>query len=593
MKIIKRILYFSILFLLFPIISNASSLEIVGIESIINVSKDRIANIEEKIDLYIIEKTNIFEKHIDKNTFFYRNDGSKVYIESVISNISSKNIINTEENNKQKIIKLKLDGIKDNIETINLKYNKNLGKDKSKKYDEFYYNIITTDNIASNIAFEITFPEDVKINKVEFAIDDKYNLSSNDVTYTIEDNVITGYLNIMMNENQKFSLRVELPNNYFKNVTDNFNYFKYLYLIFPLITFIIILKYWWKYARKNKFVEKITTDIPHNFDPVEVGYLYKGFIDENDLVVDLIYLANNGYIKIEENEDGYKLGGENTFKFIKNKNYKKNNAIQKLLFEGIFNQKDEAELKDIEYSYSSKIIDTKKMIDNKDNRLKIFNKDINDVKKYSLILLLISIFVLNIEPIKQLTNSYLMVPVSTIIMSLGFAIMFVFDIKGTTKKIMGLFLFIIILAIHFYSLIGQNQFMIIYIIEVILILISIKFYKKIPIRTLFGNKKLAEINAFKIGLLSMSEKELEEKINDNSNYFYDMMPYAIVLGITNEWLIKGKNIIKERPYWHISKEQFNINNEIKFFKNVIFTTSKVMIKAIYTKKESSQLEFRK
>ena len=50
----KKILYFCALFLLFPIISLAASTEIVGLESTIDVKKNRTANVEEKINLYII-----------------------------------------------------------------------------------------------------------------------------------------------------------------------------------------------------------------------------------------------------------------------------------------------------------------------------------------------------------------------------------------------------------------------------------------------------------------------------------------------------------------------------------------------------------
>jgi len=263
------------------------------------------------------------------------------------------------------------------------------------------------------------------------------------------------------------------------------------------------------------------------------------------------------------------------------------------LFEGIFKEKEIAELKDIEYGYSSKIIDVKKMIDNKDNRLKIFNLEINDVKKVSLIALVISLFVLNIEPIKQLTNSYLFVPVFTFLMGFGFSILFILNTKGTLKKLFGILLFGSVVVISIYALLGQTQLIIIYILQLLLIYLSFMFYKKIPVRTIYGNKKLAEINAFRIGLLSMTITELEEKIEENKNYFYDMLPYAIVLGITNEWMLKGKNLITDKPYWHITKEQFDLNKEIRFFKNVIYTTSKVMIKAIYAKKESSQIEYKK
>jgi len=593
MNIVKRIFYFSVLFFCMPLIVGATSTEVVGFEAIINVSKDRKINVDEKIDLYIIDKTNSFERIINKKGFMYRKDGSKIYNDPRISDIKSKELANISSSNKQEKIKLKLNGKQDTVETVNLSYNYNLGKDQVKDYDEIYYSILNNENVASNVVFEITLPEDAKVNNVAFSINNKYNLSNDDVTYEIENNVITGYLNIMLNENEEFFVHVELPNNYFKNVVDNFNYLKYLYLLFPLITLGIIFKFWWKYAKENKFKEETTISVPYEFDPVEIGYLYKGTIDENDLVTDLLFLANNGYLKIEENEDGYKLGKENSFKFIKTKEYEKNNAIQKLLFEGIFKEKEIAELKDIEYGYSSKIIDVKKMIDNKDNRLKIFNLEINDVKKVSLIALVISLFVLNIEPIKQLTNSYLFVPVFTFLMGFGFSILFILNTKGTLKKLFGILLFGSVVVISIYALLGQTQLIIIYILQLLLIYLSFMFYKKIPVRTIYGNKKLAEINAFRIGLLSMTITELEEKIEENKNYFYDMLPYAIVLGITNEWMLKGKNLITDKPYWHITKEQFDLNKEIRFFKNVIYTTSKVMIKAIYAKKESSQIEYKK
>lgn len=589
----KKLLYGCILFLLFPFISYAATTEIVGVEAIINVEKNRTAKVEEKMDLYIIDKTNEFDRTIDKKYFIYRKDNSKIYIDSKINNIVSNDLISVDSSNKQEVAKIKLDGNKDTIETINLNYNYNLGKDKASNYDEFYYSFVNNDSVSSNISFEITLPKDSKINKVEFSIDNNYNLSKDDVTYSIEDNIITGYLNVMLNENQKFTVRVELPDNYFINVKDNFNYLSYLYLLFPIVTLVVIIMYWIKYAKDNKFKQVITSKVPSNFDPVEIAYLYKGYMEETDLVTDLIFLANNNYLNIEENEDGYKLGTQNTFKFIKNKDYDKNNAIQKLLFEGIFKEKDIAELKDIEYGYSSKIIDAKKMIDNKDNKLKMFNIDINKVKKTSLILLLISVLILNIEPIKQLTDSYLLIPIATALMALGIAIMFIFNTKGMLKKVLGFVLCFGVMAISIYGLLGQTQLIIIYLLELILIFVSILFYKKIPNRTIFGNKKLAEMNAFKIGLLSMNTKELESKIKENENYFYDMLPYAIVLGITNEWVSKGKNIIKNPPKWHITKEKFDLNNEIRFFKNVIFTTSKVMIKAIYAKKESSQIQYKK
>lgn len=591
---IKKILYFCMLFFFVPLIINAQDIELVGYEATINVSKNRTASIEEKMNLYIINRTDIFKKTFDKGINIYRSDNSKLYNDIIIDNITSNSLKSIDSNSKSKIVNLNVTAKKDTIQEINLKYNYNLGKDKAKEYDEFYYNIISNlDSIASDISFEIIFPKGTDIKNVEFAIDGKYNLSKDDVTCVIEDNIVTGYLNIMLEENQTFSVRVELPQGYFVNTSDNFNYLSYLYLIFPLATLIVILIYWFKFAKGNKVKRKYDYKPTNNFDPVEIGYLYKGLTEESDLITDLLYLANNGYLKIEENEDGYKLGKENSFKFIKLKEYEKNNAVQKLLFEGIFKNKDIVELKDIEYNYNSKIIDVKRMIDNKNNRLKLFNVDINKAKLVSMIMGAISIIILNIEPTKQLTGNILFVPLLSFIMCFGLSVLFILNTKGIFKIILGTLFTGGTIFISVSTIFNQTQLLMIYLLELLMIIISVILYVKLPLRTKYGNNYLGQVEGFKLALLNMNQKQLQELLNENPNYFYDMAPYASVLGILNDWMSKGKGIIKTRPEWHITKEEFDINKECRFFKNVIYTTSKVMIKAIYAKKESSQIEYKR
>ena len=591
---IKKILYFCALFLMLPLITEAQNTEVVGFQSTVNVSKNRVSNVEETINVYLIDKTDKFERILDKDLYIYRKDESKIFNETIISDIKSDKLIKSESTPKKENITLNIEGKKDTIQDLDLKYNYNLGRDKSRQYDEFYYNVVSNlDSIASDISFEVILPEDAKINKVEFAIDGKYNLSKDDVTYIIEDNIITGYLNIMLEENQSFSVRVELPNGYFINTTDNFNYLSYLYLIFPLITLIIIFRYWFMYAKGNKAKRKYDYKPVNNFDPVEIGYLYKGKTEETDLVTDLIFLANQGYLKIHENEDGYKLGTENTFKFIKEKDYENNNAVQKLLFEGILKNNDSVELKDIEYNYNSKIIDVKRMIDNKNNRLKLFNVNINKAKLVSIIMLAISVLILNIAPTIQLTGSLLFVPLAAFIMAFGLAILFVFNTKGILKILLGILFAGGVTFISIGTIIGQNQLLIIYVLELVMIILSIILYVKLPLRTKFGNEYLGQVDGFRLSLLNMNKNQLQEILNNNPNYFYDMVPYASVFGILNEWMSKGKGLITNRPEWHITNEQFDLNKECRFFKNVIYTTSKVMIKAIYAKKESSQIEYKR
>ena len=48
-------------------------------------------------------------------------------------------------------------------------------------------------------------------------------------------------------------------------------------------------------------------------------------------------------------------------------------------------------------------------------------------------------------------------------------------------------------------------------------------------------------------------------INDDPNYFYDVLPYAQVLNVTNTWTDKFKDITLIPPSWYKSTAKFTFN----------------------------------
>lgn len=594
---LKKISFFGLLFLFLPFITNskvkAEGMEIINYQTTINVNQKRVAKVEENFSIYFSKDKNEIIRTLDKKAKFNRPDKSSVIINSKIADINSSNKIETL-NKENSNIKIDVEGKRDSIEDIDLKYTYNLGKDESRKYDEFYYNIISNfDSLVSNISFEIYLPKNSKVKKVDFAIDGKYNLDADDIYYDIKDGVITGYLNTMLSKNQTFSVRIELPNGFFKGESDNFNYLLYLYLPIQLILFITILFFWFKYGKGNKIKEEYSYYPPYNFDPAEIGYLFKGKSEEIDITSVIITLANQGYLKIEEYDDGYKLNKENSFKFIKLKDYDKKNAIQKILFEAIFKNRDEALLKDIEYTVMDKLLKAKKVLDNRDNRKKIFYLDISSIKLVSIILISLSVLLLNIQPVKVYTGSYLLVPLVTLIMTFSLFIMLIFNNKFLVRLLFGFGIICGCLYYGIYSLLGQNQLLIIYCLSFLISLLMVIIYKNIPIRTKYGNEKLGEVCGFKLMLESISTNKLKELIAENPNYYYEMIPYANVFGILDDWMNKGKGIITSSPNWHISPYDFKIKTEAKFMKNLLYTTTQVLVKAIYAKVSSIAFEEQK
>ena len=591
-----KILYFCLLFLVMPIISSASDIEVTSFESSMTLNKNRTININENYELYFINNTKSFNRTLDTSLELIRKNDSKSILKPEITNIKSNNSSEIKDVDRKKTITLNIKGTKDTVGETDLSYTFDLGKDDSRKYDEFYYNVVSNfDSVISDISFEIILPEDAKINDVSFLLNGEYSLGEDDVTFDTESNIITGYLNMMLEENDVFSVRVELPEGYFEGVRDNFNYLTFLFLVLPLVSLFVVIINWFKYGKGNKSKKEFSIYPPNNFDPAEIGYLYKGKAEEADVVSNVLYLANNNYLKIEENDDGYKLGKENSFNFIKLKDYKNRNAIQKILFKGIFKDRKKSTLSDIEYTIMDRLMDAKTTLDNRNNKKKLFNININKVKLTAMLLISLSVVSITITPVKEMTNSYVLVPVLSLTLIFGLAIIAVINARIAPKILLGLIFVGGTNYLNIYSLIGQNKLLIIYIIGMVLILIATFIYTKLPLRTKFGNQRLGEVEGFRLELVTMNQNKLKEILAENSNYFYDMVPYAYVFGVLDNWMALGKGIITDRPSWHISiqNDKFDLKKETKFFKNVIFTTTQIMIKGLYNKTEASQLEFKK
>lgn len=584
MRKAKYLLYIFLFVLIFPMGIKAENTEYTLFNSDIIVNKDRTLNVTENYKVYFIKNTKKITRKLNGTLTATRPDRSSFSIDSIVSDITSKSSkIKIGKKDKMTNIDLSVAGYEDEIGEYNLSYKYNLGKDLSSKYDELYYDIVSNiDSSISNLTFTITMPTKIDPSKVDFSIDQKYNLTKDDITLTYEDNKITGTLNKLLEKGQTFSIRIELKNGYFVGATDNFNYLNFIALIPPIIGFIIVLMFWWKYGRKNKLNVKKMDIIPNNFDSAEIGYLYKGKCEEMDLVTLLLYLANQGYLKIVENDDGYKLGKENSFRFVKLKEYEKNNAAQKLIFEHLFKDSDVAELEGIEYKFADKLKEAKSVLNNQDNRNKLYFSDIKMKKILSLILIAISVIFINFTPIHLFTNTYYLIPVISLVLMLGLYVLFISNTTILLRLIFGVGLIGACVYICISPILIQPKLLFIYILGMVLIFIMTILYTKLSNRTKYGNEVLGDCYGIKIYLETISQSTLEEKLEESPNFYYDMVPYAYVLDSFETWIQKGKGIITNPPDWYIPSEEFKIQKFEKFVKNVLYTTTMVMLKKVYS-----------
>ena len=62
-----------------------------------------------------------------------------------------------------------------------------------------------------------------------------------------------------------------------------------------------------------------------------------------------------------------------------------------------------------------------------------------------------------------------------------------------------------------------------------------------PNKTSYYANILGQLNGFKDYLNTAEKDTLNEQVNKNPNYFFDILPYAYVLGVSTAWIENFKN----------------------------------------------------
>lgn len=115
--------------------------------------------------------------------------------------------------------------------------------------------------------------------------------------------------------------------------------------------------------------------------------------------------------------------------------------------------------------------------------------------------------------------------------------------------------------------ITQNEmYLITYIIGVISIAALILFAKIMPKRTPFGNEMLGKLRGFKRFLETAEKPQLEALVNENPEYFYNILPYTYALGVSEVWMSQFETIAMQAPDWYIGYSTFSMN-EFNHFMN--------------------------
>lgn len=116
------------------------------------------------------------------------------------------------------------------------------------------------------------------------------------------------------------------------------------------------------------------------------------------------------------------------------------------------------------------------------------------------------------------------------------------------------------------ALMQSPIYLITYIIGIICVTVIMLFVKIIPKRTPYGNKIFGKLKGFKRFLETAEKPQLEALVNENPEYFYNILPYTYALGVSETWMKQFETIAMQAPDWYIGYNTFDMH-EFNHFMN--------------------------
>lgn len=564
---IKCLLFCIFTFFLFSLNCYANDYEITSYDVDIVVDKYNKLSITEKIDTYFdISKHGIIRRMPLHNNIV-RQDGSYEKNRVLISNVKVSEDFSTSKEYDNYVLKIgSADSTIIGNHSYTISYDYDIGLDKNNNFDELYFNIIGTewDTSISNVTFKITMPKEFNASKLGFSHGSYGESYTDDISYDVEGNVITGIFNGTLYDGEGLNVRMELPQGYFERRKVNFANLGFY--IIPILSVLVSYLLWKKYGKDDQVVDVVSFYPPEDMNSLDIAFAKKGSVNSNDVVSLMVYLASKGYIKIIEDEKSKKK-----FSIQKVKEYDGDNNEERLFFNGLFKgSKDivtSKELEDSFYTTINSILYSK----NKSSNRKVYYSSKSSSKRLLLFFLMfISLCLSTIIPAIGYKFSDMYFPV-VIISFVGTLILILFSIiydnnyskKGLVSALISSGIYLLLFGIFSLAIISVEYvfydtiYLVGFIICIICTYLINLFYLIMSKRTEYGTKILGEINGFKNFLETAEKDKLESLVNDDPAYFYNILPYAYVLGVSDKWIKQFEGITLAPPEWYESSTVFD------------------------------------
>lgn len=308
------------------------------------------------------------------------------------------------------------------------------------------------------------------------------------------------------------------------------------------------------FRKKQDIVRVVNLKPPKGMDPLKMGKLIDGAVDDEDITSMIYWFASKGYLKIDlSDEDDPVL--ERTEKELD----ENAPSYQRVLLEGLFDDDERTAVSDLKNKFYASADKAKNLVTAK-AMPRYEKKSLFAAAACGLIAAAYCVFCPLLIGLRQIGGGYTFWGGGVFTLAPVFAVLaFLFlrhgrQFKGGVKNRFGWliaaflvalissFAYIFLLDVHVIS-VCEQVILCVGVWAVVFVGSRIPSYNNGYVRV------LGDILGFKDFIEYTEEDKIKFMLQENPELYYDVLPYAQVLGVTDEWEGKFKNVLLEPPAW--------------------------------------------
>ncbi|MBO8436209.1 MAG: DUF2207 domain-containing protein [Spirochaetes bacterium] len=444
-----------------------------------------------------------------------------------------------------------------------IEYDYALGADVYDDYDEIYYNIVTPDAWESgmdNVSFSITLPYPVSEKRIWLTYGPYGSSELLPFELSADGRTIRGEYQALP-YGYGMTIRVEMDEGYFDAAEAPLDLTKlsfFLSLFVDILMVAVAALLWHKHGRDDALTVPVRFEPPEGMNPLDTGYIYNGCLENSAVSAMLIYWADKGLLTISEKEG-------RDFLIMKTGELGDDAPeSEQKLFQAFFSASDTVDAMTLRKDgFVLKLENVKKVAAASYTGPRAFaSPQSESIRKMVVKLLAIPV-------VLHAIASTLIFPGFLTLFALvpSFMGYFVFSkiASDAEKKMRGrgfrlklfapaafVFLFLLVFISNVLVVIGMPSTVAIIETAFFLssLLVSLSFASAINKRSDFLSVHLAEILGYREFIEKVEKDRIEKLVDEDPEYFYHVLSYAIALGVEERWALKFQDIYTEMPRWY-------------------------------------------